>query len=125
MMPLTAEWIGKAEGDLTVVDSQMQGANPVFDVVCFLCQQAVEKYLKAWLTEQSVPFPRTHDLEALAKLCLASLPEVSTYMHALRYLTAFAVEVRYPGVSAARSDAEQSAQAAHDIRTLVRNKLGL
>ncbi len=125
MKPLTEEWIAKAEGDLRVADSQMQGANPVFDVVCFLCQQAVEKYLKAWLTEQSTTFPRTHDLEALARLCLASIPELANSMHDLRYLTTFAVEVRYPGTSAQPGDAQQAAHTAHEIRTLIRSKLGI
>lgn len=125
MKPLTEEWVTKAEGDLAVADSQMHGSSPVTDVVCFLCQQSVEKYLKAWLTEQSISFPRTHDLDALAKLCLGSLPELAHYLHDLRYLTSFAVDVRYPGASTEQGDAEQSTQTAHDIRTLVRSKLGI
>jgi HEPN domain-containing protein len=125
MKRLTEEWIMKAEGDLTVVDSQMRETRPVADVVCFLCQQCVEKYLKAWLTEQDISFPRTHDLEALAKLSLPSMPELAAHLHDLRYLTTFAVEVRYPGLSAQTSDAERSARTAHAIRALVRAKLGL
>jgi hypothetical protein len=43
-----------------------------FDTVCFHCQQAVEKYLKALLTLLGIPAPRTHDLEVLHKLLPAN-----------------------------------------------------
>ena len=125
MKPLTEEWITKAEGDLQVADSQMQGQHPVVDVVCFLCQQSVERYLKAWLTEQSVAFPRTHDLEALGRLCQPSLPDIATHMHDLRYLTAFGTDVRYPGASAALGDAQQAANTAHRVRRLIRTEIGI
>ena len=125
MKLLTEEWLTKAEGDLQVADAQMQGGSPVLDVVCFLCQQAVEKYLKTWLTEQSIAFPRTHDLEARGKLCQPSLPEIANFVHDLRYLTTFGVEVRYPGTSASVGDAQQALNTGHRVRLLVRSELGI
>jgi len=40
----------------------------VTDAVCFHCQQAVEKLLKAYLISKNVEFGRIHDLETLLKL---------------------------------------------------------
>lgn len=125
MQPITQEWVDKAEGDAKVATTLWQMEVPVYDAICFHAQQCVEKYCKAWLVEWHVDFPRTHDLEALAKLCLASLPELTALLDDLRYLTSFAVEIRYPGISASRQDAEHCWQDASRARALFREHLGL
>ena len=106
MKPLTHEWSQKAEGDYTAAETLRQAENPVYDAICFHTQQCVEKYLNAWLVQHEIDFPRTHDLEALAKQCLPSLPDLSALMDGLRFLTSFAVEIRYPGTFAEPQDAE-------------------
>lgn len=83
-------------------------------------QQYVEKYLKAWLSEKEIYFPRTHDLEALAVLALSSLPSLSDLLVDVRFLTSFAVEIRYPGVTAEKQDAEKCFQIALRVRQLIR-----
>jgi len=76
MKPLTQEWVEKPEADYRVASAQWQSADPVWDAICFHAEQCAEKYLKAWLVEQGADFPKTHDLELLAKLCMRSLGEV-------------------------------------------------
>ncbi len=125
MKPLTQEWIEKAEGDYRVALAQRQSADPVWDAVCFHAEQCAEKHLKAWLVERGVDFPKTHDLEVLARLCLPSLNEVEGLMDDLRFLTSFAVEIRYPGVVARAEDAERCWQVGLEARRLVRSRLGL
>lgn len=125
MKPIASEWVAKAEGDYKVVAHQWQADDPVYDAICFHAQQCAEKYLKAWLTEQDVAFPKTHDLEALAKLCLPTLSELASLLDGLRLLTSFAVEVRYPGASAERQDAETCWQVALQVRQLLRQHLGM
>jgi len=120
MKPVTREWIEKAEGDYRVAASQWRVEEPVYDALCFHAQQCAEKYLKAWLVERGADFPKTHDLEALAKLCLPSLLDLVLLMDDLRFLTSFAVEIRYPGIFATRQDAEKCWQAAVRVRDLVR-----
>jgi HEPN domain-containing protein len=122
---MTQEWVDKAEGDAKVAAALWQMADPVHDAICFHAQQCVEKYCKAWLVEQGMDFPRTHDLEALAKLCLPSLVDLATLMDDLRFLTSFAVEIRYPGTFASRQDSEHCWQSASRTRTLFRQHLGL
>ncbi|HEY1786698.1 MAG TPA: HEPN domain-containing protein [Verrucomicrobiae bacterium] len=66
MTPLAREWVEKAEGDfLVAVQIMRRKKQRVYDAACFHCQQAVEKYLKARLTEAGQPCPRTHDLPTL------------------------------------------------------------
>ena len=125
MQPMTQEWVNKAEGDAAVATALWQMAVPIYDAICFHAQQCVEKYCKAWLSERQVDFPRTHDLELLAKLCLPSLAALAALLDELRFLTSFAVEVRYPGITAARDDAERCWQSASRARALLREHLGL
>ena len=125
MQPMTREWVDKAEGDAQVVTALWQMEVPVYDAMCFHAQQCVEKYCKAWLSERQVDFPRTHDLEVLAKLCLPSLAALAALLDDLRFLTSFAVEIRYPGIFAARHDAERCWQSASRARALLREHLGL
>ncbi len=125
MKPLAEEWVAKAEGDYRVARDQWPTAEPVYDAICFHAQQCVEKYLKAWLAEHDADFPRIHDLEALAKLCVPSLPVDENTLDALRLLTNYAVEVRYPGLVATEEDARKCWQAAEQARGWLRSHLGL
>ena len=69
MTPITAEWVDKAEGDLRTAKREILVTDaPNYDAVCFHAQQCAEKYLKAWLVDAAISFPRTHDLGALLNL---------------------------------------------------------
>ena len=73
MNPLTHEWIEKAEGDFATAGRELRARkNPNYEAACFHAQQCAEKYLKAILQEQSIPFGRTHNLIALLDLLLAA-----------------------------------------------------
>jgi len=123
MKPLTREWVEKAEEDDQAAFALWQNASHPWGAVCFHAQQSAEKYLKAWLAEQGVHYPKTHDLELLARLCLPSLGEVEGLMDGLRFLTQFAVEVRYPGMSAEKDDADRCREASSAVRDVVRSAL--
>ena len=122
MKPLTKEWVDKAEGDYKVTADESRTEEPVWDAACFHAQQCSEKYLKAWLIEQGIAFPKTHYLAALAKSCLASLPEISTMMEGLNIRTSLSAEVRYPGTWMGLTDAERSLQILRQFREIVRQK---
>jgi HEPN domain-containing protein len=72
------------------------------DLVCFLAQQSVEKYLKALLCETSIPFPKTHDLNELAALLPEHLGYPENFSEPISRLDRYAVEFRYPGASATK-----------------------
>jgi HEPN domain-containing protein len=48
---LAKGWIRKAESDLTSVRRTLASEGP-FDTACFHCQQAIEKFFKAFLAFQ-------------------------------------------------------------------------
>jgi HEPN domain-containing protein len=85
----------------------------------------LRKYLKAYLQELGVPFPRTHNLVDL----LVVLSIFDSTMHSLRRglktLTRYAVEFRYPGFNATKRQAESARRWAERVRRAIRTRLGL
>lgn len=123
--PLTEEWVQKAEGDYTVAQQNQHGQNPVNDVICFLTQQCVEKYLKAWLQEANIPFPRTHDLQALLNLIVPVLPAWDAWREDFSKLSEHAVDPRYPGKFATADEAAHAMRICNEVRQAVREQLKL
>jgi HEPN domain-containing protein len=63
-------WLYRANEDIAVIDSLFE-TDPKFysSTICFHAQQAVEKFLKAFLVYHNVDFPRTHDVDFLLLEC--------------------------------------------------------
>jgi HEPN domain-containing protein len=125
MKRATRQWVRKAEGDLQVARDEAGVLHPVRDAVCFHCQQAAEKYLKALLQELGLPVPRTHDLE---KLLLRLLPHDGTLgrlRRGLVTLSRYAVDCRYPGYNTTARKMHAALRLAVRARTELRARLGL
>ena len=121
----TREWVRKAESDLTGA-SQLAGTKPrQNDLICFHCQQAAEKYLKAVLQELGLKIPHTHDLDDLLDLLLPHHATLRPLRRGLRFLTQFAVDYRYPGENATKRQAEAARRWAERARQELRTRLGL
>jgi HEPN domain-containing protein len=126
MRTLTREWAAKAEGDFRTATREARARRlPNYDAVCFHGQQCAEKYLKAYLQEQDQAFPRVHDLVELLELCLAYDGEFEVLRDTLKDLSKYAVDVRYPGESAVKADAQVALASAKQTRAFARRKLGL
>jgi HEPN domain-containing protein len=91
---LAKGWVLKAESDLATARRTLASEGP-FDTACFHCQQAIEKFLKAFLAFQGQQIPRTHDLEELAKLCSLLDKTLKWEELNLEEVTDYAVAVRY------------------------------
>jgi HEPN domain-containing protein len=119
----TQEWVKKAEDDLRVANHEMEYDQPSYDAICFHSQQCAEKYLKGYLTEHSVDFPRTHMLVDLLTLCLEVDKEFEARRQDLEDLNIYGVQVRYPGFDATVPAAKEAVAAATRARDFVRSKL--
>jgi HEPN domain-containing protein len=93
--------VRKAEADYRLA---AKGDESFHDQLCFHCQQAAEKYLKALLQEMGIAVPRTHMLRDLMDMIVPHHGEVSSLRRGAKFLTRFAVETRYPGESASKRD---------------------
>jgi HEPN domain-containing protein len=125
MKKLTREWVQKAEGDYVQATQNYRSAHPVYDGVCFHCQQCAEKYLKALLQELGLPIFHTHDLEALRVQLLPHHPSLRSFRRGLEFLTDFAVDVRYPGKKARKRQATAALRWAGRVPTEARTLLGI
>lgn len=125
MKRLTVRWVRKAEADRAGAMT-LASAKPVLnDLICFHCQQAAEKYLKALMLEVGLPVPRTHDLEQLRKLLEPHVGTLGTLRRSLVTLSRFAVDYRYPGQSATGREARSALLQLARVRSEIRRRLGL
>ena len=114
-------WVDKAEHDLLAAEHTIQLApKGLTDIVCFHCQQCVEKYFKALLVYLGIPFPKTHDL----RLLLDMIPSrVSLKLSRARVvpLNRYIIEGRYPGdwEPITVEEAKQALAAAREVRAAV------
>ncbi|MBT1076770.1 HEPN domain-containing protein [Geobacter grbiciae] len=124
MKPETAEWTSKADANLATAQREASvDDGPNYDAVCFHAQQCAEKYLKAIMVETGMRVPRIHDLEALVNLLFGEYADLERILRFARILSAMAVEVRYPGMTADEDDAAESLKAATLIREAVQEIL--
>src|SRR5574341_1139265 len=79
----------------------------------------VEKYFKAILQEKGVLFEKIHDLDVLLEQCKEFLPELSNHKTDLVELSSFAVEVRYPGVTATEEEAKGALSTGNGTRRVL------
>lgn len=127
MTPIARAWVREAERDRRGL-LQLRAARPaVHHLICFVCQQVAEKYLKALGIERSVPMPRTHDCGRLVRLLLSTDPSVAGLERDADSLSDFAVEPRYPfpRIVPDASKSRSAWNAAERIRAEVRRRLGL
>ncbi len=92
------EWVKYAENDLLTAETMSEIINPPLEVVCYHCQQAAEKLLKAFLILNDEQVIKTHDLVFLNSKCMKFDENFkSINKHCIR-LTNYGVNTRYPNV---------------------------
>jgi HEPN domain-containing protein len=65
------------------------------EIICYHCQQTVEKYLKGVLALNGEEPPYTHDLAELCKACEKYLPEFSEISQSCSIISQFGIQPRY------------------------------
>lgn len=118
-------WMEKAEHDVEAARRIMARTEDCpYDTVCFHCQQAVEKYLKALLTFHGIQAPRTHNLVTLYGL-LPSDARLPVPFDEFKALTPYAIEARYPDDWPAPrpEEAERAFATVEAVREYVRAAL--
>ena len=118
--------MAKAEGDWKcAVALSRRRKEPLPDIICFHCQQCVEKYLKALLAGVKKNPPKIHGLVKLIDLCAQHDPLLRALVPLARSLDVYAVGVRYPGTKATVAEAKDAVATTRKIRRVLRKALGL
>lgn len=118
---LIKQWINKADHDLGTAKITYLHIPKYKDTVTFHCQQAVEKYLKAYLIFLDVEFKFTHDLVYLIDRISIKDKFKNLFYDKAAFLQDFAVEVRYPNdfLDLNDKDVENAILFAEEFRTLI------
>ena len=121
------QWIIKGDHDLGTAKVTYLHIPEYLDTVTFHCQQAVEKYLKAYLLYQSLSFKFTHDLVYLLDLITQKDTDFEMYYDSVSELQGYAVEIRYPNESIYLSNekVETAILIAKTIRDVVTQKMSI
>ena len=93
---LVLRWLDKANADFDAAGQLCAQPGRFREIVAFHCQQAVEKYLKAFLVRCQVEFPKTHDIAKLLDRVGTVDRSMAESLRDADMLTPFGVEVRYP-----------------------------
>jgi len=119
----TAEW-------LNIALEEYEAAECLFDeglyrMVCYHCQQAVEKVLKAILTEHGIDFKRTHNIIDLKNAVLTTGYEIDISEEEAVFLNSV-YRARYPAAlgllpsgEPTHRDAEKALEIARKVFDLI------
>lgn len=121
-------WLAKAENDLKNVEIILasQAESLPLDTACFHCQQAAEKFIKAFLVFHRKTFPFTHNLADLVAVCMQVDLSFAAIQRKAETLTPFAVEIRYPDdfYMPSRNETEEAFAVAMEVKAFVLTKMG-
>ena len=123
MMLPEQEWVKKALNDLGSAKLMLDSNSVYFDQTCFLCQQCIEKLLKAYLAKNKTEISKTHDLVKLVGDCSKVNEEFLQWKNDALTLTTYAVDFRYPGEEATKEEAIEAYQKAEAFSKFIFNKL--
>ncbi|MEM5830450.1 MAG: HEPN domain-containing protein [Candidatus Aenigmatarchaeota archaeon] len=120
------EWIEKAETDLRVAKTLLK-LNEASWVIAFHAQQAVEKFLKAFLVFHNKPFRKTHDIKELLDLCIEIDEEFKKLEDlGVEYLTEYATNLKYPHFyEPTEEEAKEAIEIAEKVKEFVLKKLNI
>jgi len=91
------QWLDKGNDDLRSAEYLSTMRHPTPDeIICFLCQQSAEKYLKAFIFSHDIEPEKTHDLEYLLEICQKYNTEFSILLSKIDILNRYSVSPRYP-----------------------------
>jgi HEPN domain-containing protein len=117
--------LAKADEDLNAAKALLSLGTPSFSTIGFHCQQAAEKYFKAFLTWQQIEFPKTHDLSLLLGLISPAAPSLAESLEEVAELTSYGVEIHDPGdiPEVTKEDAAEAVQLAEKVRKAIQGAL--
>lgn len=91
-------------------------------IVCFHCQQAIEKYLKGYLIFKSGVLMDGHSLVKLCKKAMEFDKIFSEYVKDCAFVSTFYIETRYPAedpMIVTKDDAEECLRIAKNLIELI------
>lgn len=119
---LVSEWVTKADEDELNIKSILKHRDGTPSLVCFLCHQMSEKYLKALLLFYTGDIMKTHSLADLANILEKHSPGISDEIRKeSALLDPYYITVRYPAEIPFESFSWEMAEKAYEAATKIKN----
>jgi len=119
------KWIRYAQMDFDHAVKTAEAYYPVpIEIICYHCQQSVEKILKAYIIAKEGTFKKTHDLEVLIDNCKKYSSEFDLFSGKCALLTSYEVTARYPpDVDLTETEMKQAIKDARQVLDFAKSKL--
>ena len=117
----------KAENDLKDAKILYNSNEASAEGICFHCQQAVEKYLKAYLVFNNKEINKTHDISELLKDC-KNIDKAFSELEKINIddITNYAVIVRYDDIiEPSAEDAKEAISIAEQVKPFVTCRINI
>jgi HEPN domain-containing protein len=92
------QWLAIAHQDWLSIENNLKATERPWSAIAFHCQQAAEKYLKAFLAYHGTKPRRIHDLAELLSDALLLDATLDAFAEDCSELTVYAIDSRYPEV---------------------------
>ena len=117
-----AALMDKADRDLKASEVLLndEDAESHSSIICFHCQQCIEKYLKAFLISNDKEAPMTHDLEYLASLCSDFDSNFDSFD--FRDFAYYGVRIRYDDPATSLDEAKEAVKTAKNLVSFVKQQ---
>lgn len=119
-------WLFRANEDIAVIKYLSKSELESYQsTICMHAQQAVEKFLKAFLVYHNIDFPRTHDVDVLLKQCQKI--DTKDFIIDLGSLAVFGLKLRYPDdfYIPDKNETIQNIATALKIKDIIESKIKL
>ncbi|HLD82772.1 MAG TPA: HEPN domain-containing protein [Candidatus Omnitrophota bacterium] len=118
---LAQEWFKKAQADIDFANLGLRETEH-YGEVCFLCQQAAEKYLKGFLVANNIAPKKIHSTAALITKCASINREFNELVDQCKVLDRYYIPPRYPvpaKIQYHKQDAREAIETTESIIALV------
>lgn len=121
---IVKEWLDFANKDISSAKYLLNMRPTPLEIICYHCEQAAEKVLKAYLIHHDIEPPRTHDLRLLCKICADFDKTFDEMSKSCANLSAYGVQSRYPfEIEIIDSDMQKAIVDANNVMDFTLQKL--
>lgn len=122
---LISEWLDFANEDLETAAYILKGEYLYNRSICYHCQQAAEKYLKAYIIYLDLPLIKTHNIALLCEKIKEIDNNIMDIYNDATELTQYITGARYPDDFDQLTDSDSKAayQIAFSVKEFVTGKI--
>ncbi|GBU22518.1 hypothetical protein R80B4_02428 [Fibrobacteres bacterium R8-0-B4] len=119
------KWIRFAQSDFDCAAAMAEKFRPPLEIVCYHCQQAAEKILKAYIIAKTNALAeKNHHLKSLLKACAPYCAEFDNFRTVCDKLTPYITVTRYPAtIEPTEQDMKLALKDAESVLEFTKAKL--